>query len=408
MCDYRRGELLVSHDPEDPAARALMQRLREGEWKSHGIDVDGNLEERVKHLDLALREGVHPTTYLLRVPPGQEVFKMNILHFHYQHEMLKAVAQGDFWDGWDESRRTLLISPNHRLSPAFAFATARHCSYRRLVQSPKSSATTRKIAILDSGVDDPTRFNIAGVCNFTDDALRSDVTDDYPREHGTAVAGIIRDLCPKAPLVIYKVVDSLGEASEWDTIAALAADSGAGVINASLEFGLGDTHCPTCGRERHSSRSAVFQKILEQVTASGAIVVCAAGNQHKPELSYPARFGCTVAIVAVRENLDLADFTNTGDTDEEGSAHCNVFVAPGGYDDSGGAAREAIGTAGNGDELFGTSFAAAYATAVIAHVCGVVKPGASADQILVHLRSQADATLPGHSAATHGHGLIQP
>src|SRR5258707_1857582 len=178
-----------------------------------------------------------------------------------------------------------------------------------------ASATTSVVAILDTGLDNTKGFNVQAECDFTVSGTGSTAKDDHPLEHGTAIAEIIADFCPKAPLVIYKVADSTGRASELDTIAALVADSGAGIINMRLGLGLGDTKCPRCGRESHSSRAAVFENALDQVSDAGAIVLAAAGNDSLSELDYPARFASALAVASVTEKYALSTFTNSGTTD---------------------------------------------------------------------------------------------
>ena len=136
------------------------------------------------------------------------------------------------------------------------------------------------------------------------------------------------------------------------------------------QIGLKDRKCAACGRESHASRSAVFESLLDQLAkASDApIIVTAAGNDGASALTYPARFGSVVAVESVNQALELSRFSNCGTKDHEGNPRDHVFVLPGGEEAATGSTpTEWLGVAATGDELHGTSFAAAYASGLIAH-----------------------------------------
>src|SRR5205085_3075670 len=139
-------------------------------------------------------------------------------------------------------------------STCFSFSQPQYDNYKALFGWNRPSRTTKKICIIDSGLTSTTGFNVVSKHNFLDSNKRDDISDEHPVEHGTALAEIIRDLCPEAHLVIYKVVSHEQRATEWDTLAALVVDSGAHVINMSLAFGLQDVECSKCGRQSFSSR----------------------------------------------------------------------------------------------------------------------------------------------------------
>jgi subtilisin family serine protease len=208
-------------------------------------------------------------------------------------------------------------------------------------------------------------------------------------------------------LVIYKVVDSQRRATEWDTLAALVVDSGANIINMSLAFGLQDFECPRCGRRSHSSRSAVFEKLIDDLSRQNVIVVASAGNQAEPQLSFPARFANVVAIEAITQKGKLASYTNHAATDSEGNKHNRVFVLPGGNRAIEESAKPTEWMAvSNGEDLVGTSFAAAYASAIIAHVWQN-DPNDSADELVGQLAANADKKLDGYTFNDFGNGLMK-
>jgi subtilisin family serine protease len=416
MCDIVPGELIVSWHQDDAAAATLIDRIRGGESRVPHIEFIERLEERLKGLELEPRENLTSKFVRLRVPAGEEVFKINILQFLYRREQILALTDGRFDLGRHrhlliDSRNQFQVVPNSWLTTSFAFARPRHDDYKKLFKWTGPSASTRNVLIIDSGLASVRGFLVTDRRNFVDPARPRDVKDDHSVQHGTAIAEIIRDLCPKAPLTIYKVVDAKDRASEWDTLAALAARSSAEVINLSLSFGLKNGTCGVCGRESHSSRSAVFESLLDQVaTSPGApIVVTAAGNDSANELTYPARFGSVVAIESVNQALDLSEFSNRGTTDHEGNPHDHVFVLPGGERlAKASAPAEWLGTAASGDEILGTSFAAAYASGLIAHHWSqAAHRKKNAAQLLAWLGAHADTSMPNYAQATYGHGLMR-
>ena len=419
MCDTVAGEQLVSFREEDPAGADLINQIR-NETISH-ITVLEDLEERIRRTELPMRK-IDFKFYRLGVTPGEEAYKIGYLQFFYKVALFKALSEQRLnWDSpvlW-QSDYHLQVVPNSllsiRQSSGIGFShTTTHDDYKKLCgltagSASPSAGVTKRVMVLDTGLDPASASTVAGRLNFVDYAKRNDVTDDHG--HGTAVTEIIRDLCPTAEFIIYKVADANGRASEWDTLAALAVESDAEIANISLAFGLEGGTCTHCGRESHSSRSAVFENLVRQLdnTGDGPIIIAAAGNESLSELSYPARYQNVLAIESVNKAKELSEFTNRATIDHEGKSHQNVFVLPGGEKlKSGTKPTEYVGTSSNGDEYYGTSFAAAYASGLIAALW--TESSHSADdrqQLLDHLRNNADQSLPNYNSATHGNGLMQ-
>jgi subtilisin family serine protease len=404
MCDFIQGELIVCHDGEDEAGNSLMRSIQEGEHpNSRNLQVL-RLEDKLAKSHSKPRSAIRSRFYHLRVPEGDEAHYSNVLHSSYKNRSLTLAAQSNF----DPSKYDLSVTNNGLLMGSFAFERPRYDDYKKVFGWTGPSGTKHKILIVDSGALDVTKSNFKDCRNFVDPS--TDATDDHPLEHGTAVAEIIEDLCPSAQLLIYKVLDSNNRASEWDTLAAIAADSGANIINLSLGFGLGDVTCATCGRrESHSSRSAVFENLLNQVIDSGVIVVAAAGNGGASELKFPARFGKVLAIESINQNCYLSEFSNRGDQDQNGGVHERVFVLPGGEKTQGSKGpTEWIGTDTNGHEIFGTSFSTAYASAIVAHVWDQ-HSNLTADEIVKLLASNTDQAIkPSYDKTIHGNGVMVP
>jgi subtilisin family serine protease len=406
MCDFVPGELLISHDNSDEAAAGLVGRIREKEFPH--IDFDASLDERLRDARLPVRKDISSSFYKLRVPEGEEQFKGEFLHSLYAEHVRSKFSGARVPPFLSDTRRAFNIVPNSILSTCFSFAQPQHHNYKALFGWTGPSPSTKRICIIDSGISSTAGFKIASKRNFLDSRNKDDVSDEHPVEHGTALAEIIRDLCPDAPLVIYKVVNSQRRATEWDTLAALVVDSGANIINMSLAFGLEDFECSKCGRQSHSSRSAVFEKLINDLSRQNVIVVAAAGNKAEPRLSFPARFANVVAIEAITQKGKLASYTNRGAIDSEGNRHSRVFVLPGGNREMGERAKPTEWMAvSNGEDLVGTSFAAAYASAIIAHTWQHEGRNGSADKLIARIAANADKELDGYNFNDFGNGLMK-
>jgi subtilisin family serine protease len=416
MCDKIAGELLLSFHKEDQAAYELIGRI-EMQQVPH-VEVIESLSGKLSALGLEPRADLEFEFFRLRVPVGEEEWKINYLQFFYKLEVFSAYQHGQMnWDVFGKSNLHLQIVPNSILAiaaSASAFGaislTPMHQSYAHQIGLgfPTYSHTGLRILILDTGIDAMIAHNSLDSRNFVDPHDKYNVADD--NGHGTAVAAIISDLCPSADLIIYKVADMNGRASEWDTLAGLAAATNAKVVNLSLAFGLNDKTCMVCGRESQSSRSAVFENLVMQVNGpmGGAIVVAAAGNKKKDELAFPARFNSVMAIESVDSSGNLSEFTNRSTIDHESNDHPNVFVLPGGQKDQSGNTTEYAVETSTGKRYFGTSFAAAYASAVIANTwLEPAHTSKDAQQLAAYLQTNADHSIPNYLSQTHGNGLMR-
>jgi hypothetical protein len=425
VCEYTAGELLVAVHRDDPAGADVIRRLLEN-TVSH-VRVIERLEDRLAKVGLHPRKGGAFEFYRLAVPPGQEVFKVGIIHFIYKHAVLDAFAAGRLDPAnplhmriLGDSRLGLQVAPNAVLSvnasasPApgtqFTF-NATHGAYKTLFGWPGGGPGTGagvKVLVMDTGVDSLSAYNVTDGRNFLDDTRPQDVTDDHG--HGTVMASIVHDVAPDTEVVVYKVADKDGLASEWTLLAGLKADSGAAVANLSLSFGLGDLDCPTCGRASHTTRSALFESMISDLMGSPdpPFLVAAAGNEGQGELSFPARYGDVLAIASVDGALALSQFSNCSTTDHEGGPHANVFLLPGGQGGPGSVATEYVGASGTSALAAGTSVASAYACGTIARLWSdPARTGWSRNRMLTHLIANASQAVPGFNAGTHGNGLLR-
>jgi hypothetical protein len=169
------------------------------------------------------------------------------------------------------------------------------------------------------------------------------------------------------------------------------------VINISAEYGLGSRLCSTCGRQSHSSRSAVFENVLDGLSklAPTPIVGAAAGNGGAPELAFPARFANIVAAGAINSHKTLASDSNYGNADHAGGTHDNHFVLSGG--DTPPHLEDVI-ILSNGSSWHGTSLATAFGSAVVA-----TSIAQGAQSPLASLQNKADTGIPKYNSVEHGH-----
>ena len=270
--------------------------------------------------------------------------------------------------------------------------------------------------------------------------------------HGTHIAGIVAapennygtvGVAPKAKLMLVRVLTDTGSASFGDVVAGIywAATHGANVINMSFGTYL-PHHLQLIIGGKHINMTKELQELLVAFNRStiyahqrGAVIVCAAGNDHL-DLDhiadvdpYPA--GCVYALsvsatspkgwaIDMSTNLDIpATYTNYGTSGID-------FAAPGGdiYPDVPGNCNvppvsgipcnvydlvlSPAGIDSNGDYwawLGGTSMASAHVTGVAALIAAK-HPGYSPTQIEAALRiSSDDLGKPGRDDF-FGHGRV--
>jgi hypothetical protein len=222
----------------------------------------------------------------------------------------------------------LLVAPNARLAlEAFNFSS-HHAAYKASMGRSSRTGKGVSIAVVDTGLESSATWT----------ASRKDLWNpttgnaDDSVGHGTATATVVHDVAPDASVHVIKFADS-AQLSEWDALAGVHAAASYDVINLSWSFGLQNAVCSTCGRKSTSSRSVIFENILNNAVSQPQqpIVVAAAGNQSAGTLRYPARFANVMAIGAVDAHGQPAPYTNFGvSTVTSGLTHTNLFFAPGG------------------------------------------------------------------------------
>lgn len=242
------------------------------------------------------------------------------------------------------------------------------------------------IAYLDTGVDrnhEDLRQKIKPGYNTFDKS--NDITDYHG--HGTHVAGIIgavtnnltgiAGLSWKNPIMPVKVLDENGEGSIFEIASGIiwATDHGAKVINMSL----GD-----------SEHSEMLYEAIRYAYERDVVLIAAAGNDNVETPMYPSAYEEVIAVAAVNEQEQKAEFSNYGQ-------HIDV-AAPG---------ENIPSTFLDSQYVFmsGTSMAAPHVTG-FAGLLRALKPNLTNDEIMEVIKiTTKDLGEEGHDPY-YGYGLI--
>jgi Subtilase family len=403
MCDIVPGQLLISFPQswENVNPRVACESI--------GARYIESMQDKLERSELKMRSPFPSSLHRIEVKPGEENHKTAGLYSWFDSLTTARTPKPN------SPENSFVVAPNYVLSISgsgsagaqppsgknFSFS-GDYGAYQSMTGLPSGSAkssTTLRVLVVDTGIASDTAITIHSRKNLLNPST-SKVDDD--NGHGTAVALLIDNLAPSNEFIIYKAGDANGHLNEWDLLAALVADSGAHVINLSVQYGLNTRVCGICGRQSSSSRSTVFETLMSATAkwANQPVMVAASGNSRATELAYPARFGNLVAVGSV--NLDQE--CNTGDADHKGVLHINHFVAPGG--DTSAAQSEYVIELSNGSRYRGTSFACAFASAAALAAMDTLS---STDylRVLDHLRHQADKSFYWHTSPQYGLGIIR-
>ena len=116
---------------------------------------------------------------------------------------------------------------------------------------------------------------------------------DFAAGHGTFAAGIIRQVDPRARILVYRGLDTDGLGSEDDVACAMirAAEDGAHVISLSLGIEAVDGVVPPA-----------LQAAVDHIRSlpNPPAIVASAGNNGTQEPVYPAALDWVVAVAALQ------------------------------------------------------------------------------------------------------------
>ena len=165
------------------------------------------------------------------------------------------------------------------------------------------------IAIIDAGVDfshpylaTGTGDVISGWDYLDDDPVAYDEPGGPATGHGTFIAGLYKLVVPGSNLLVYRVLDTLGEGDGYNISEAIlqAIDDSCKVINLSL--GMIGTH-------------DAVDEALKIAKRADIMVIAAAGNDSTDMnllFPFPAERTYCLAVAALDSNLIKADFSNYG------------------------------------------------------------------------------------------------
>ena len=218
-----------------------------------------------------------------------------------------------------------------------------------------------KVAILDSGSDSSYKEGIS----LVDGTLKDN------NGHGTLMAEIIKESCPKAQLYIIKVIGNDGLVINEDAVIlglewAIAKD--VKVVNMSLRV----------------KPSQKLHDVIKRAHDKGIILVAAAGNNDKFSDSYYSTLEATMAVKTSAQNNEVAypakytEVVAVGALDQYGNVY-NASVRSEEVD---------LYTRGYHGNRAGTSIASAYAAGTIAQAISR-NPNASPDELQNIILAQA-------------------
>lgn len=235
-------------------------------------------------------------------------YKVSILENETEHMNIKALEVSEGKSAWGVADTGLELYKN---------------KINNVMNSPEI-----KVAVLDTGIrtthevfknkNTADRLELTDSYNYIDN--NTDITDD--NGHGTMVAGIIAEATSNNVKIIpIKLLDSNGELD-------LKVNSNAGLLNVieamkvvadkadviNLSLGINE-------KEIDANSIQILEQALKNIYESGAIIVCASGNDGEENVYYPASSEYTIAVGATTIHKEIASFSNYGNSID--------FVAPG-------------------------------------------------------------------------------
>lgn len=208
--------------------------------------------------------------------------------------------------------------------------------------------------------------------------------------NGKGVAGVARNV----KIMPLKVLSGSGSGSVAGIADAIryAADEGAQVINMSLGGPF---------------PSRVLKKAVQYAHDKGVTVICAAGNDGKKKLGYPAAYPGAVAVAATQFDRKTTFYSNYGKNLDIAAPGGNTRVDQNGDGEPDGVLQNTIvvGDPTRSDYFgfMGTSMASPHAAGVAALIVGEgISDPKAVEQILKDTATQPD----GYSVDRYGAGLI--
>jgi serine protease len=261
------------------------------------------------------------------------------------------------------------------------------------------------VAVIDTGVakvPDLAQTEIVPGFNFVTNT--SDATDDHG--HGTHVAGTIAQsthnglgvagVAFHAKIMPIKVLSARGSGSVSGIAEGIrwAADHGAKVINMSLGGPMA---------------SSVLSKAIKYAHDKGVTVVCAAGNDGRGKVSYPAAYPHSIAVAATQFDESTTFYSNWGKEIDIAAPGGNTRVDQNGDGMMDGVLQNTVvpGDTSRNDYLLfmGTSMASPHVAGVAALIIGsgVTDPDA-VEKVMKDSARQPKAKKDGQNR--YGAGIV--
>jgi len=332
----------------------------------HGATVTGTLPGNLVHLFQWVQPVTEDEMHILVSDP----------------DVADAEANYQFQDP-ETIRRHMPIADRAPTSERFV-AQAAMAQASIMEAHQRSLGENTMVAVLDTGVDPfhpLLRQRLApGGWDFVDgdgepwetqDGIDQDGDSviDEAAGHGTFVAGLVLLTAPGTRVLPYRVLNDDGRGTTFVICEAVldAVDSGADVINMSFVY---------------TRRSRILDRILDEASRRGVVLVSGAGNEGGTNIPFPARDHRVLAVAAVDETGQLAEFSNHGPA---------VAVAAPGVELYSGLPEGEFGT------WSGTSMAAPLVSGTVA-LLRAVNPYLTPDQVEAALKQSAVPLADGSTS----------
>lgn len=379
MCEISPGSALVGHPTEGPGAELAFAALEAVTQRYRAERSDSLMTRLERPADPVWPDGPpNPTRAgqsrlpfdvdLMHVEPGAELAFVDELRRAYLDLVLAHLDAAPLLA--TEPGMRLTASPNWTYTSAAGIADELNESF---ILGPNTSSYLQKlrldgrwggqgqvVAVLDNGFNPDLLPRNAAVPEVSRgaDLIGGDAGTSG---HGTVVGTLVAVAAPGVSVVPIRMGGD--RSTEFDTLHALcrAVELGAAVITLSYSQLLAsDVECDHCGVIRTKARSEVFEKLLGWAADQGSAVLVATGNTGMPMVAPPATYPGAIPVTSLNTSLDaISSFANW-----DGSGTLHMLAAPG--------EEVAFGT-GSGKEISGTSFAVAYAAAVLAVALGYLR-----------------------------------
>jgi len=283
-----------------------------------GVSFSSNLSSETTEILIGLKDGFGPDALVninvdaktVDYLPEINTIVMSVSYINYEHlNKIKSAfkrANGVLFveDNYIISAATVAL-PNDPLLPAQWNLNSVKVpeAWGLMVSNPV------EVAVIDSGID----FNHSDLVDRTIDGIDYVYNDNNPQDdygHGTQISGVIAavsdngigisGILSNVRIMPVKVLNNNGKGTYLNVAKGLiwAADHGAKVINLSLTG---------------SEKSSALKKAVKYTAQKGIIIVSAAGNNGYSLPVYPASYKEVIAVGAIDESDQKAEFSNYGD-----------------------------------------------------------------------------------------------